>query len=381
MSREKYWIWLSAALGAGERTDEVLAAYPDPEKLYGENRTERTVSGVFTRQKLDNLEKMKLSDAENTVEICRRNGWKIYTPESGDYPRELKHLVNKPLVLFVDGDITCLKDKIAIGVVGTRNPTIDSVKTAKSLSADLAASGIIVVSGGALGIDTAAHEGALSAGAPTVCVLGCGLGTRYLLLNDALRREIAQKGALVTEYPPFSPASRYTFPKRNRIISGLSRGVLVVEAGEKSGSLITAACAAEQGREIFAVPGGILNSSYLGTNRLIRDGAKAVTCAADILAPFEFEYPGKIDSSAAGNTLPEGTVSSGDKKAGSSKTLPAGFGEEAAKVYAVLSDEPLHTDEICVMTGLPPSGVITALTELEIGGYAEQTEGKNYIRS
>ena len=381
MKNDKYWIWLSSALGAGARTDEILGAYPDPEQLYLAGRTERTVSGVFTKARLDRLEAEKLSGAERILEICEKNGWRAVTPENPDYPADLLGLTDMPLVLYVDGDIACLKGKIGIGVVGTRQPTYDSTAIAKQLSSDMAKCGAVIVSGGALGIDSAAHEGALAAGRKTVCVLGCGLGTKYLMQNEPMRREIASSGAVVSEFPPLSEASMRTFPIRNRIISGMSKGVLVVEAGEKSGSLITANCALNQGKEVFAVPGSILTSSYKGANTLIRDGAAAVTCADDILRVFDGIYPGALDLSGNSGKLPEARRRRGDKKINSKRPLPPDFGEDAAKIYSLLGIEPVHPDELCAAAGLSPSKVSAALTKLELGGFAEQTEGKNYILS
>lgn len=379
MSEAKYWVWLSEALGAGARVDEIFGAFSSPRSIYEAGRTERAVSGVFSKSKLDRLDNTKLSDAETHIEVCVKNGWKIYTPGDGDFPDDLRNLTDMPLVLYCDGDLSRIKDRLAVGVVGTRNPTCDSVAIARQFSADMAKCGAVVVSGGALGIDSAAHEGALEAEGTTVCVLGCGLGTKYLMQNEPMRREIAKSGAVISEYPPLSPASVRTFPVRNRIISGLSKSVLVVEAGEKSGSLITANAAIEQGREVFAVPGSILNSSYKGANTLIRDGATAVTCAEDILKTFEYMFPGSLDLSGNSGKLPEGEKRRGDKKVNSRKPLPADYDADAAKVYNLLSHEPLHSDEICAETNLPPSKVMGILTQLELDGFAEQTEGKNYI--
>lgn len=379
MSEKKYWIWLSLALGAGARTDEILGAFSSARSIYEAGRTERAISGVFSKAKLDRLDSTKISDAERYIEICGKNGWKIYTPGDDDYPDDLRNLTDMPLVLYCDGDLACIKERIAIGVVGTRNPTRDSTAIARQLSSDMAKCGAVIVSGGALGIDSAAHEGALGVNGTTVCVLGCGLGAKYLMRNEPMRREIAKSGAVISEFPPLSEAGVRTFPVRNRIISGLSKGVLVVEAGEKSGSLITARAALEQGREVFAVPGSILTSSYKGANTLIRDGATAVTCAADILQSFEYIYPGALDLSGNSGKLPEGEKRRGDKKANPVKKLPADYGADSSKVFALLSDDPLHSDEICAMTGLPPSKVMGILTRLELDGFAEQTEGKNYI--
>ena len=379
MSEKKYWIWLSLALGAGARTDEILGAFSSARSIYEAGRTERAISGVFSKAKLDRLDSTKISDAERYIEICGKNGWKIYTPGDDDYPDDLRNLTDMPLVLYCDGDLACIKEKIAIGVVGTRNPTRDSTAIARQLSSDMAKCGAVIVSGGALGIDSAAHEGALGVNGTTVCVLGCGLGAKYLMRNEPMRREVAKSGAVISEFPPLSEAGVRTFPVRNRIISGLSKGVLVVEAGEKSGSLITARAALEQGREVFAVPGSILTSSYKGANTLIRDGATAVTCAADILQSFEYIYPGALDLSGNSGKLPEGEKRRGDKKANPVKKLPADYDADSSKVFALLSDDPLHSDEICAMTGLPPSKVMGILTRLELDGFAEQTEGKNYI--
>ena len=381
MNHKIYWIWLSTALGAGAVTDEIISAYPDPEKLYGESRMERAISGVFTTSKLNRLESCKIDKAREAFEICERSGWKVYTPDDAEFPADLKNLRDMPLVLYCSGDLKGINEKIGIGVVGTRQPTYDSVKIAEKLSADMANCGAVIVSGGAVGIDSASHKGALSVKGITVCVLGCGLGTKYLMQNEEMRNSIAERGAVITEYPPFFPAGRDTFPRRNRIISGMSKGVLVIEAGEKSGSLITARCALEQGKEVFAVPGNILSTAYTGANRLIRDGAKAVTCAADILEPFDSAFPGKLNLDGNTNTLPQGTPTRGEKKINSRKPLTGGFSPEAVKIYSILSDVPMHSDDICVQTGLSPSAVITALIQLELEGFIEQTEGKNYIVS
>ena len=165
MSDKKYWIWLSQALGAGARVDEILSAFPEPEKLYFADDAERMTAGVFTRRQLERLNKTKLSDAETAIRVCAKNGWEICVPTDGDYPEELKRLADMPLVLYVDGDISRIKDKISIGIVGTRQPSYDSTCIARTVAGDLASAGAAVISGGALGIDSAAHEGAVAAGA------------------------------------------------------------------------------------------------------------------------------------------------------------------------------------------------------------------------
>lgn len=379
MNENKYWIWLSMVLGAAARVDEILSAFPNPQKIYEANETERMLSGVFSRRQLQKLDEIKLSDAEAAIAHCERNGWKVVVPTDTVYPAGLRKLPDMPLVLFVDGDISCLRGRVMVGVVGTRKPSYESIAVTRRISSDLAAAGAVVVSGGALGIDSAAHEGALNKNGKTVCVLGCGLGTDYLMENEALRREVSRSGAVVTEYPPFTKASRITFPERNRIISGMSHGVLVVEAGAKSGSLITAKRAAEQGRDVFAIPGNVLISAYTGVNSLIKDGAKAVTNAKDILEAYAVMYPDRLNLSAIDEKPLEKTVEPKPEKKAPRKKLESGMGGDADTVYNLFTDEPIHPDDICAESGLPMSKVIMALIQLEIGGLIEQTDGKRYI--
>ncbi len=372
----KYWIWLAQALGAGTRVDEILSAFPDPRELYESTETERIIAGVFTRRQLKRIEETKIDEAESIMKLCERNGWQAVTPADREYPAGLRKLTDMPLVLYADGDITCVRGKVMIGVVGTRKPCNESISIARKISFDLASAGAVIVSGGALGIDSAAHESAMNAGGKTVCVLGCGLGTDYLRDNEAMRRQISRNGALVTEYPPFTPASRTTFPVRNRIVSGMSHGVLVVEAGEKSGSLITARRAAEQGREVFAIPGSVLTTAYSGANNLIRDGARAVSCAMDILKPYTVMYPDRLNPAAIGEK-PSEIICEEPKK--QKKEKPQGLDRDTAAVYNLFGEEPLHPDEIGAKSGLNPSKVISALMQLEVMGLIEQTNGKNYV--
>ena len=382
MREETYWLWLSMALGQGKNVDNVLEMYPDPKELYFANRMSRAISGAFSNTQMDRLESLSLNDCENMLEICVKNGWGFAAVDSDKYPRSLTNLKDKPLILFYEGDFSLLNDSLAIGIVGTRNPCMQSIKAAKSLSFDLATAGALIVSGGALGIDSAAHEGALEAGGVTACVLGCGLGTRYLMTNDNLRRRICKNGVLVTEYPPFTPASRITFPLRNRIISGLSEGIVVVEAGEKSGSLITANFALEQGKDVFAVPGDILNAAYTGANKLIRDGARVVTCSEDILDSYAYLYKNKIDlSKLSSKEKPCLSDNKKDKKIAvksEKRKLPEDFDKTAAAVYELFNENPIHPDDIAASLGLDFSRVSTSLMLLQLAGYIEQGDGKNY---
>jgi DNA processing protein len=256
-----------------------------------------------------------------------------------------------------------------------------------------------------LGIDSEAHAGAMLAKGRTAAFLGCGLSYDYLKENASLRRAITKYGAVISEYPPFSPASRNTFPIRNRLISGLTLGTLVIEAGIKSGSLITANFALEQGKDVFAVPGDIVRSSFDGANHLIKNGAKPVFSAMDILSEYEYLYGDLIDFSKANISLSQIPYVEYRKKKESNKTvvenksdknitetnipkqpnqakvkksLDESYSEEAKKVYSVLNENPTHIDDILRQTSLKMSDVLSALTELELMGDIKQTEGKKY---
>lgn len=367
-TEKKYWVWLSLVLGPGALTEDVFTAYKNPLEIYEANQKDRMGSGVFTAGQQKNFDKVTIEDAEKVISDCEKNGWDIVTPDDTVYPAGLRMIRDYPVVLYVDGDISCLRGKVIIGVVGTRKPAPEGVTLTHDICTDISAAGAVVVSGGALGIDSAAHESVVYAGGKTVCVLGCGLGTKYLMDNEAMRRDISRNGAVVSEFPPFTPASRVTFPKRNRIISGMSHGVLVVEAGEKSGSLITARCAREQKRMVFAVPGSVLTSAYTGANRLLNDGAKAVMGAREILAPFSDIYPDRLHMELIG------TVKYGEKL----RETPDGLDPDMEKVYNCLGSEPVSFDDIVALSGLSQTQTVTAIMQLELADIVIETESKKY---
>jgi DNA processing protein len=305
-----------------------------------------------------------------------------------------------PLVLYAMGDASVLKDTVSIGVVGTRDASNYGIETAQKLSFSLASCGVTIVSGGALGIDSEAHAGAMLAKGRTAAFLGCGLSYDYLKENASLRRAITKYGAVISEYSPFTPASRTTFPIRNRLISGLTLGTLVIEAGVKSGSLITANYALEQGKDVFAVPGDIVRSSFDGANHLIKNGAKPVFSAMDILSEYEYLYGDLIDFNKANISLSQIPYVEYRKKTRETvarekapiqkmtveqevekiekKELSDSYSLEAKKVYSVLNENPTHIDDILRQTSLKMSDVLSALTELELMGDVKQTEGKKY---
>ncbi|MGN0526901.1 MAG: DNA-processing protein DprA [Acutalibacteraceae bacterium] len=404
----EYWIWLQKTLGAGARTDEILSYFESPKELYNAGADEWRLSGLFTPKKFEKLKMYTLADVRETLEECRKKGYKIITPDSADYPERFRNLSDMPLALYGVGDCSVLCDELSIGVVGTRNAGTYGKDVAQKLSFRLADAGATIVSGGALGIDSEAHAGAMMAKGRTLAFLGCGLSFNYLKENEPLRRSIRKYGALVSEYEPFTPAGKATFPIRNRLISGVSLGVLVIEAGIKSGSLITAERALEQGKDVFAVPGDILKSSFDGANFLLKNGAKAVTNPWDILSEYEYTYGDLIDfekaklplsgleyydfrkpknnqSNVRTTVKAEKTEATENAKKGASKKqsierkpLPKGVSEEADRVYEVITAEPVQIDDIARGSKLSMQSVLCALTELELAGVIKAESGKRY---
>jgi len=399
----EYWIWLQTALGAGARTDEILAYFESPEELYKAGFNEWRLSGLFTEKRLAALQKTSLNSAIGVIDECCRKGYEIVTPDDAGYPSNLKNLIDMPLALYVSGDASVLQKRVCIGIVGTRNASSYGEQTAQKLSYQLASSGAVIVSGGALGVDSEAHAGAMLADGKTIAFLGCGLSFDYLKENSGLRRAIARHGAVVSEFQPNAPASRTTFPIRNRLISGVSLGVVVIEAGVKSGSLVTAKKAYEQGRDVFAVPGNVTLTSFDGTNHLIRNGAKPVFSAMDVLCEYENEYAEEIcfdkaESSLSGikyvdfrnykkqkapqkseeniNTISEKTQPV--EKSVCIDDVAADLSDNAKIVYGALDTEPVYFDDIVRKTKLNMNIVLSSLSELEIFGLAESVSGKRY---
>ena len=394
----EYWVWLQAALGPGARTDEILAYFETPERLYLAGSNEWRLSGLFTEKRIEGLKRTSPSETGKVLRECNTKGYTIITPDSNLYPNRFKQLPDMPLVIYGLGDCNVINDEVAIGVVGTRDASPYGIETAQKLSYRLAQAGATIVSGGALGIDSEAHAGAMLAKGRTMAFLGCGLSYDYLMENAPLRRAITRYGAVFSECQPFAAPTRQSFPIRNRLISGASLGVVVIEAGVKSGSLITAKRALEQGKDVFAVPGDIVRSSFDGANHLIQNGAKPVFSAADILSEYEMEYGNLINMELAcksvaevsyveyrkpnktteARSAPKAAVDKPAEKAPQKATLDESVSPEAKRVYSVLSESPMHIDDIVRATGMKMNIVLSSLTELELNGACELTSGKNY---
>lgn len=386
MNKKLYWIWVQTALGISPsvRTDQIFTYFGNAEKLYYAGEYEWRISGAFTPGQIDKMSDAKLDKAEAIIEECDKYGIKIVTPDDGDYPSLLFKLPNLPSALYVRGDLDCLKNKISIAVVGARKASDNGQRISRALCGSLSRSGAVIVSGAAKGIDAAAHLGAMDAGGKTVAVLGCGFGANYLPENEALRRQIADNGALVTEYPPRTPARGENFPFRNRIISGLSHGTVVIEANDKSGSLRTVEHATIQGRDVFAVPGDITSSMNMGTNRLLRDGAKPVFNAMDILEDYAKRYPTIIKEKdietelvfEAPRTKP--SVPERKKQQFQKSAVPNEVSVNAKLICEAFDSEVMQAEDLIIKTNLNTVDFFSAVTELELYGIIEPLAGKKY---
>ncbi len=292
------------------------------------------------------------------------------------YPFLLRQTQHPPPLLFVHGDPDCLCDP-QLAIVGSRNPTASGRRTARDFAAHLSHSGLMITSGLALGIDAEAHRGALEGSGQTIAVMGTGLDRIYPAKHRELAHAIAERGALVSELPPGSPPLAENFPRRNRIISGLSLGVLVVEAAAQSGSLITARQAAEQGREVFAIPGSIHNAMAKGCHILLRQGAKLVEAAADILE----ELAPLLVAATTNTPAPAATAKTADiAESVSASPPPADLDPEYQQLLELLGHDPVSIDLLIERCGLTAEAVSSMLLILELQGYVSAAPGGLYSR-
>lgn len=357
MNDLKYTIYLQSVMGAGNRRGiKILEHYGTAEAVCRLNNTERKKSGLFTENELKRFEKLDFSLADKIFEECEKSGITLIQYGDSRYPDMLAQIDNPPLLLYVKGEIPDFDNLPSISVVGPRKVSEYGKKAAFSLGLRLAGAGMIVVSGGALGTDFSAHSGALKAGGKTVLVMGCGINSSYLSETFALRKAVTENGCLISEYPPSASATKYSFPVRNRIISALSLGTVVVEAPAKSGALITASHALEQGRDVFVIPGSPSAKEYEGSNALLRDGAKPLLDLSDIFGEYIHRFPDKIDIEKAYEK---------EEKKENKNLLNETLSKEAKIVYNHLDKHKFYPEEI-KNTGLSSNEILSALTELEI---------------
>ncbi|HEY1265720.1 MAG TPA: DNA-processing protein DprA [Candidatus Binatia bacterium] len=356
------WLALARVRGLGPATFKKLTDFfDDPIRaLSASAETLARVPGLDRPVAEGLLRFSEWEDVKKELMRAAAAGASIVPYMSPLYPARLKAIADPPPFLYVKGELAS-GDERAVAIVGTRAASEYGISLTRELSRGLAALGFTIVSGMARGIDAAAHEAALEAGGRTIAVLGSGIDVIYPRENEKLYRRICERGAVVSELPIATPPLSFHFPARNRIISGFAVGVVVVEATEKSGSLITAAQALEQGREVFAVPGAAGASRSRGPHRLIRQGAKLVERVEDIIEEIAPQLVSRADAAAKPRAV-----------------LPADLSAEAKKIFALVADAPRQIDEIIEQSGINPGKTSEILLDLEIRGLLRQLPGKKF---
>ena len=388
MSALKYWIWLSECRGVSNQTRlALLHHFGSPEDVFYADTGELQLTEGITQDQVHALEDHKLDRADKILADCQRLGLRILTIRDAEYPGRLQNIYDPPCLLYVKGRLPAFDEEAAVAVVGTRDCTPYGIACAEKLGYGLTCGGAVVVSGLAKGIDAAASRGALRAGGVTVGVVGNGLDVHYPYESRYLYEDIAAAGVLLSEYPPGTEPAGNHFPARNRIISGLSLATLVVEAPERSGALITAETALEQGRDVFAVPGPIDAPASVGCNRLIRDGAGLVSDAWDILREYAGRFPEKLKQDEA-REQPAVLGYQARQKAEPKPVPPSldvnksSLTDDQLNLLRAMSDEePALVDDLIEQTGIPTRRVLSALTLLELEHMVTQHSGKRYTRA
>ena len=403
----KFWIWITNALGYNTpKVKQIAESYDDVSMFYAGGEKEWKFCGIFSPNDISKLKKSKLKNAMEIINTTEKCGYSIISIDDEQYPRCLYNIDSPPAVLYVNGNLSDVDNRLTIGIVGTRKATEYGTSNAYKFGYALGKYGVATVSGGALGVDCASHNGTLAADGVTICVLGCGLNCNYLKKNEKMRQAIAKRGAVISEYPPDEPVQKYYFPARNRIISALSDGILVIEAGAKSGSLITANLALEQGKEVFALLGNNSPQNEGSNNRIKEGSAIPVTDFMDILNAFDNLYVTgdnvDVDFNAISlediAEIPVKGVSQKKQKSSPRKThniennakadKPAikrehkenlNLNPVAQRIYDYISDEPIHIDKISADLQIPIFKVLSAVTILEMNGLIEALQGRMYI--
>ena len=296
MDSALFWVWLSLRCTPGNDTFSTLKkTFPLPSDIYRADREALEKALFPSKRDLKALCNKDLTEARNILDYCASSNVKIITYDSKSYPETLKDISSPPVLLYCLGELPSVSDKLFVSIVGTRDMTEYGEKKAFEIASDLATAGAVVVSGMALGVDGAAHAGAISGGGKTVAFLGCGIDRVYPPVHTQLEANIIKHGAVITEYSPGTPPERYNFPRRNRLISAISKATLVIEGPHRSGALITGEIALKQGRALYALPGNVDERNGFCTAVLLKEGAKCATCADDILSDFSHAYNGKIN--------------------------------------------------------------------------------------
>lgn len=375
----KYWVALSTVPQLGAARFRRLESYfGNMENAWKADLSLLLEAGLDSRTASEVASGVKRMDPDDAMEPLARAGVSATSWNREDYPPRLKEISDPPPVLYYRGQISP-EDEWSVAIVGTRRPTGYGRKAATALSRDLASAGITVVSGLALGIDGVAHRAALESGGRTIAVMAGGLDTVYPKEHGDLFEAIQGRGAVVSEHPLGVRPDARNFPRRNRLISGMSLGTLVVEAPEGSGTRWTVYQALEQNREVFCVPGDIFSPASRFTNRMIQEGAKLVTDYSDILE--ELDIPDS--SNSQGGSRPENPefMEEGGEPGESQRMENVELDEAEAALIGHLSAEPVHVDDLCRESGLPISSITSMLTLLEFKGIVEQVGTMHYVRA
>lgn len=402
MATLTYWLWLTTRRGfRPEHAFRLLEHFGTPEGAYFADPAEYELVADLPEKARVNLLDKNLDGAEQILGDCDRLGVRVLTVQDAEYPDRLKHIYDPPAVLYVKGKLFRFDEEAAIGVVGTRQPTPYGVKMAGRIGFDLAQYGALVVSGMAQGLDAAALKGALKGGGNVVSVLGNGVDVHYPRENHWLYEDVAAAGALVSEYPPGAEPTKFSFPQRNRILSGLSVGVVAVECTrERSGTMVTMNLALNQDRDLFAVPGNADAPMSDGPNALIRHGAGLVTCGWDILQEYEGRFPGKLRApQPLSNETREARLADigrempppapvNDKKPVDKEAAIAyidlnprkeGLPDDQIELLTALGERSLTADDLVELAQIPAKRVLTGLTMLQLKGYVVEKPGKRFI--
>ena len=416
MSQLRYWLWLSTVQGLSLRGQlQLVEHFGTPEAVFLADRSALEEMKGLTQRELTALSRRDLRTADNVLEDCRKHQISILTIQDAAYPQRLRAIDTPPLVLYYKGRMLPFDSLPVVTVVGARKASAYGLTVAKRLGYQLGHCGGTVVSGAARGIDSLALEGALSADAPVAAVLGNGLDIVYPMESKGIYQDVAEKGCLLSEFPPGTPPLAMNFPRRNRIMSGLAVGVLVIEAAKKSGSLITAELALEQGRDVYAVPGNIGLACCEGSNQLIQDGAYLVTSGWDLLQHYQARFPEQLTRRGGGQQV---TLASRDsvpenrQRVASPVTLPEPSAaqnpphkadepekriDNAPKrnysdleqvknsltadervLVELLEDGPKAVDDVMDQSQLPPARVLASMTLLEVKGYVVRHPGNTF---
>lgn len=425
----KYWIWLTLALGYNNpKVKRIFELYSDIADFYLGRENEWHICGIFSQNEIGKLSRASIDDAQNIIDRCNELKYSIICIDDEAYPQCLYNIDSPPALIYVDGHFPDIDKQFSIGIVGTRRATQYGLKNSYKFAYALSKYGTIIVSGGALGVDGASHRGSLAADGVTVCVRGCGLNCKYLAENADIRRTIPHKGAVISEYPPDETPRNYYFPARNRIISALSNGILIIESGVKSGSLITANLALDQGKEVFALLGNNSPQNEGSNNRIKEGSAIPVTDFMDILNEYDNLYAtdGEVDFNSinledilaapvkGARRLQERRIylnedkespivkeitqnyntpkdekqnytaaQTNERKAVEKQTIEhkknLDLPDIAQRVYDYISNEPVHIDKISNDLNIPMFKVLTALTMLEMKGLVSALQGRKYI--